>query len=340
MKRKTAMYKTLSSFLLTAALIGCDPNDAIVDIGDTETHSTDTDYNPADPDCGPMEDALVAEEFNGVLWGGENIYVLVRTYKYFVECEVKCPHDYHTLLWRVDPEGNKTEVFSIPDAEYRFVDITPDGARLVLADSETETLSVINSTGETVAEFDGAIYNDAALSPDGSHILLKSTGATATDAVWTMANLSDNTRTDMVLPTNAKARFVSWSPDGLQLAYIDDTAAGTPLTLCNADDTAPRVLGGNDPNDMRKVVWRSDGQAIFYEDKDPQSVDTAVGSDWYELSLADGSIPKFITAGLGTVISPTGARTLYLENSWLSVMDIALERSIFTLSGRGGYCCK
>lgn len=335
MKRLNSTNVLMLSCLLVSTITGCDHDADPSNAGNKlETGSDDTD-------CGPAEEALTAEEFDVVQWGGPDIYISVHRFQYFGECEFRCQHDFQSLIWRVDPEGNKTELFSLPRDSHILWDVTPDGSRLAVMDEQTQMMHVLDASGNEIASFDAQRYTDISLSPDGTAALLKSMGTVASDTSWTRMDLADNSLVEMTLSGAADARYVSWSPDGTRLAYFDNTRAELPLTVCNSDDTSPVVLGSIAPNDMVKIVWRSDSQAVYYvEYASADAVTDGLDGGWYELETLPDAAPTYITEAMGGILSSDGNRVLYRENSWMSVFDIAADQSAFSLSGGGGNCCR
>ncbi len=315
-------------------------SDKEFDFGSDSTGETDETGDTLDPDCGPADEALIANEFGSALWGGENVYLTVQYFHYFGECEYRCVSDEKTLMWRLDPEGNKTELFSFPAGRSALYDVTPDGSRFAVSDPNLNTLVVMDGEGQELASFDKAIYSDISLSPDGTRALLKSLGKTASDAIWTMVTFDGGALVDMPAVTQAKPRSVSWSPDGNRLAYIDSSKTDGPLTILDLELGESIQLDVGETQNYWKVVWRADGGAVYYVAPTSEELTASgIGTGWYQIDAEEGALPVFVTGAVGAVLSSSGDRTLYLENSWLHVQDIVLDKSVYTVTGTGGNCC-
>lgn len=100
-------------------------------------------------------------------------------------------------------------------------------------------------------------------------------------------------RREMVFASAPNAwGFVKWSPDGRQIAFVDQIFGGSVFVM-DVDGSAPRrIFDGSRPHGLRALAnaWGDDGRALYIK------VSNAAGNAEVWVVSSQGAEPRFVTA--------------------------------------------
>ncbi|MDR0962424.1 MAG: PDZ domain-containing protein, partial [Mediterranea sp.] len=114
--------------------------------------------------------------------------------------------------------------------------------------------------------------SDAALSPDGTRLVLTARGDVF-DVPVTKGVTRNITRTPGV-----HERAADWAPDGKSVAYISDATGETELWLYTVADGKTEQLTRDNDTYIRRFVWSPDAKQIAYTDRNNRIVLVDVAS--------------------------------------------------------------
>jgi WD40 repeat protein len=151
---------------------------------------------------------------------------------------------------------------------------TPDGKRLVTADSAGAVIQWDMETGKAISEFGvnnggniGPMLRRAQLSPDGK--MIASCGQQAIPTLWDPATGKEILR----LKIDAKSHDIAFSPDGRHVAVAgvqppDESDGVGTIRICDCN-SGKETLGLKLPESYRvtDVTWSPDGNFIAYSMK-------------------------------------------------------------------------
>jgi WD40 repeat protein len=180
-------------------------------------------------------------------------------------------------LYSMKSDGSDRRRLTLTDDEERFVNVSPDGKKLVVgsrrANGAGRDLLTMNADG-TNRRVLFSTDNDATLaypkfSPDGRTIAYMANLPNDLGAygIWTVS--ASGGKLTRLTPETEVAFHPAWSPDGSRIVYVGGAPGSQSFDLyvMNADGSAPQLLrdcvdGCEDP------VWSPDGSKIVYISRD------------------------------------------------------------------------
>jgi dipeptidyl aminopeptidase/acylaminoacyl peptidase len=145
-------------------------------------------------------------------------------------------------LYVMDADGSDRR--RIGDFAFTKISWSPDGSRLVVANSGDGSLYLINGDGSNVLrityELYGAVDQDPAWSPDGSRIAF-TRWTVGNDCDFAVCNDSDiwvvnaDGSNPTALTTDGSSSSPVWSPDGAKIAFNGGSDNNSGLYVMNAD---------------------------------------------------------------------------------------------------------
>lgn len=179
-------------------------------------------------------------------------------------------------LWVVGLDGTSSEIFSYPvSGERTTFDWSPDGTEVAVAAEEKLWIVSADGNASRVAYEAGEMVriSDLRWSPDGTRIAFASTRYTPSAEPETGPTIEDLPYRILSLegsapPTELDGSGVSWSPDGLRIAYERrwtryGISWGGELVVATRDGGNPVVLAG-DERAIGGVHFSPDGRQILY----------------------------------------------------------------------------
>jgi Tol biopolymer transport system component/DNA-binding winged helix-turn-helix (wHTH) protein len=187
--------------------------------------------------------------------------------------------------------------------------ISPDGTRLLYADTKGLHLSLID-TGEIhdipLPENIQAKLWDVAWFPDGQKVLL--TAQTDGLTIWLTSIFGDTPR-----PLRTHAKSANVSPQGTSIAFVGGD--GHEIWVMDADGNNQRKIFSNAPGRCVAPVWSPTGQRIAFIT--PKSESSQLGGAIKTIAL-DGAAPRVLLSDAGLVTSGSiSNRLLWLRDGRL-----------------------
>ncbi len=229
-------------------------------------------------------------------------------------------NDLSDNLWIVNTDGtDKTQVgtITVSPSPVRF-SLSPDYTTVAYVPlgflDELWTVNAADGTPIASPLFVGPNSDlwSPQYSPDGSSILLwESVPVTHKVYIINSATGVDN------YSANFNYDYLSWSPDGSQVAYVD---IGPPWQIgtANANLTGWSLLAPVVDSNLARPMWSPDGTKLLYTD----------GDDIYE-TLVSGGPGSILVAGGGSsswaspCYSPEGTHIAYAD-AWAFVLGIII----------------
>ena len=175
-------------------------------------------------------------------------------------------------VYSMKPDGSDRRRLTLTADNERFVNVSPDGKKLIVASTRPDsaageliTMNVDGTNRRVLVTAAGFSFSSPVFSPDGRTIAYTSRVLnTSTLSVWTVsANGGKATR---LTPSTESAGWPSWSPDGTRIVYTS-----APPGLAGADDLYIMNADGSTPQLLRDCVhgcgtpaWSPDGTRIIY----------------------------------------------------------------------------
>jgi dipeptidyl aminopeptidase/acylaminoacyl peptidase len=193
---------------------------------------------------------------------------------------------------------------------------SPDGRQIAFVrdDGGNRDIWVMNpdGSGQVRLTSDPASDRYPSWSPDSSALVFRSNRRPSTSFdIWKMrADGSDAVRitADSGLWGQSLETDPTWSPDGLQVAFVSDRDGNREIYAANADGSSPRRLTDNPATDQFPA-WSPDGSKIAF------GTDRDGNEEIYVMSASDGSGQTNLTANPATdrypAWSPDGAKIAF-----------------------------
>ena len=202
--------------------------------------------------------------------------------------------------------------------------VSPDGSRLYVSDTNTGTVSVVDTATLTVlGTIPVAGPIGLAISPDGSRLYVVSTNPANVLVVVDTA-----TRAAVAsVPVGSSPAGIAISPDGSRV-YVSNSS-GTGSTAVSVVDTATNTLVTSivDAPGPRSMIVSPDGSRLYVSHTAPSSHDISIVSTATNAVTGTVAIGAFADAATGFAISPDGS-TLYAASA-----NVGLVRVIDTATG-------
>jgi len=204
-----------------------------------------------------------------------------------------------SALWISRADGTQARrVVSITGARLADPSWAPDGAHVVFVrtfeDSEETQVAVVETRAlrVTVLPLPPARYSSPAFSPDGSLLALDADG---------VISLAGADGSDLHAVAVGTAIGASWSPDGTQLAYVEETAPGTfRLAVAEVATGAVRGVAAGPSPAAGEPAWSPDGAEIVF------GRPSASGFDLFGVA-PDGGGERKLTVVPGANVDPAFA---------------------------------
>jgi eukaryotic-like serine/threonine-protein kinase len=246
-------------------------------------------------------------------------------------------------VWRVPILSNRVatwadaEQMTVERAETRHVDVSADGAQLLLSSDRFGWwdlwIKTIDSGEWKRLTADEIPDRAPKFSRDGKQIVFHSFIRGSQNLRIMPAHggpariLAEHASTDW---------FGAWSPDGGQIAFISDRGGSNDIWVVNADGTSVRQLTTH-PTKDEWPLWSKDGTTVIYETSEVNP------SRLFEVPAIGGK-PRPVTAGpaRGAVWHPSQPVLYFFgaaeraPNIWSLDRTNGHERAMTDLSGRAG----
>jgi YVTN family beta-propeller protein len=197
---------------------------------------------------------------------------------------------------------------------------TPDGTRAYVANTLSNTVSVINTaTNSVVATIplaEGSLPNEVAVSPNGARAYVVNTRAGTVSVINTATNTVIAT-----VPVGVEPLTVAVTPDSSR-AYVTNSASASVSVINTATNAVIATIPvGNHP---LGVDVDPDGSKVF-----------VVNNGTHRLSVIDvasNTVTKTLPTDIGSPINvEVTAGRIYVSGSHLSVIDRAVEAVVRTV---------
>ena len=221
-----------------------------------------------------------------------------------------------TVVW-VDRQGREQPLTSLPDDDYRSVDVSPDGTRLAVEVGDGTLASGIggdvwihdlargtrNRLTTDVAEDQSPLWT-----PDGRHVVFGSSRGGS----WGLfrRNADGTGEAERLLPDSDVQRLIAntWSPEGNTLVFMRSSNNRSDLALVSlGDETAARLPLESGARGMRAAI-SPDGNWIAYDS------DRTGRSEVYVERFPDPGDRQLVSTNGGQqpLWSPDGRELFYL----------------------------
>ena len=242
-----------------------------------------------------------------------------------------------TIIW-VDRQGREQRLTSLPDDDYRSVDVSPDGSRLAL---EVGDGTFASGTGGDVWIHDLArgtlnrLTTDAAgdqsplWTPDGRQVVFGSSRGGS----WGLfrRNVDGTGEAERLLPgSNVQSLIANtWTPEGDTLVFMRSSNNESDLALVSLGDEPAARLRLESGADERRAAISPDGNWIAYDS------DRSGRSEVYVEPFPDPGDRQLISTNGGQqpLWSPDGRELFYLgpepvplEPDRLMVVPVTTDR--------------
>jgi titin len=207
--------------------------------------------------------------------------------------------------------------------------MSPDGSRVYVANYAGGSVSVINTSSNTVIATVTGLYGptDVAVSPDGSRVYVANNDSGTVGVI----NTASNTVIATVSYYDALPSSLVVSPDGSRVYVVDSTGlrGDNTLTVINtaSNTVIARVFVGED---ARRVAVSPDGSRVYVSNGYTSTVrviSTASNTVIATVSLSGFAYPEAMA------VSPDGSRVYVTHNSdtTVSVIDTTSNTVIETV---------
>lgn len=204
-------------------------------------------------------------------------------------------NDTDNNLWIVNTDGsNKTQVgtITVSPSPVSF-SLSPDYTKVVyVPNSKQKELWTVNAADGT--PIDSPLYSvsnkawSPQYSPDGSSIILFDS-AVGTHWVYVIDSATGGVNDS----ANVNNDYLSWSPDGTKVAYVDNVEPWQ-IGTANADLSGWILLFPAVDSNLARPVWSPDGTKLLYTD----------GDAIYETSVSEGPGSILVSTEGSSWISP------------------------------------
>lgn len=206
-------------------------------------------------------------------------------------------------IYVMDYDGNNVRTITANGGLNKFPEWTPDNGKLIfvtnLSSRQGWQLWLQDlAGGRIVLPAPSNYVSSPAISPDGSRLAFSSREANG-DNPEVFVSDRDGSRRRNLTRHPAIDASPTWSPTGLQLAFISDRTGTPQLWMMEVDGTNLRRLvseGGH----CDSPAWSPDGRFILYSWQAP----TQWKHDIYVVEVATGRIFQ-LTSGLGSNENPS-----------------------------------
>jgi YVTN family beta-propeller protein len=200
-------------------------------------------------------------------------------------------------------------IVSVGDSPYG-VAVTPDGSNVYVTNWADDTVSVIQTSDNTVVDTIsvGASPRGVAVDPDGSHVYVANWGDTTVSVIQT----SDNTVVDTI---SVNGRYgIAVDPDGSHV-YIANWGDATVSVIQSSDNTVVDTVSvGTDPY-MAAIT--PDGSHVYVANWGDATVSV--------IQTSDNTVIDTISVGVnptGVAVAPDGSHVYVTNNSDATVSVI------------------
>ena len=227
---------------------------------------------------------------------GETAYV---TYSETGKLGIWTAHE-GVYIDRVDIGGNPN-----------YITFTPDGAKAYVVDYENVTVTVVDTTDNTVMdilEFEGFGLQDAVISPDGSRLYVSNMQMNQIEVVRT----SDNTILTPIVTEYNRPRGINISPNGQYLFVGHYLAVDALVTMIRLSDEMV-VDTAYIPSNPRRIAVNTDGTRIYVTEHNEDEVYAYnVSGETLEFAAVQdlNTEPGYLASPVGIVVSEDPAPCL------------------------------